>query len=66
MFKIEKNVPIPDNYRNKYNFAEMKIGDSVLLPHIVNVCQINSSLKRSGFKFCSRKTEGGLRVWRIA
>jgi hypothetical protein len=72
MFKIEKNIPIPvptvGVRRSMYPFADMAVGDSF---EVVgkNARQFsgatNSAMKRYGFKFVTRSTESGVRIWRV-
>jgi len=64
-FKIEKNVPTPTS-RNRYPFAEMEIGDSIL----GKISMYNAARqhgRRYGRKFASRKqTNGDIRIWRVS
>lgn len=71
MFKIDKNVPLPNGraaYGSKYPFREMKVGDSFLIPGIksVEAGSLLASARRMvpGAKFVTRTTDKGLRVWR--
>ncbi len=79
-FKIEKDVPIPSLRRGpkagtrKYPFAQMEIGDSLLIPgngdqrqavsiyNYIGVYRKRGELKA---KFTARMVDGGIRVWRI-
>ena len=70
-YEIEKDIPIPLTrrpYNDRYPFASMDIGDSVFVPgddgRVVRAA-LNYGARNSK-KFCSRKADGGIRVWRIA
>lgn len=69
---IDKNVPIPlPGGRRKYPWAEMEVGDSVLLEgfHSTAECYpYRAALNYAaywGLKFTARAVEGGVRIWRI-
>jgi hypothetical protein len=71
--RIDRNVPLPvgRNFRRtKYPFASMEVGDSFVFPASANESsarsQSNVAGRKSGRKFSVRKTEAGLRCWRIA
>ncbi len=71
MFKAEAGIPIPREYpQTKYPFRTMNVGESFLVPkEKQNSASIAASLesKRSpGKKFTRRKTDDGVRFWRIA
>lgn len=63
--KIEKNVPIPEGYKNsKWPFGQMKVGDSFQIPaELMGKAPSAMSYfgKRNKMKFSQR----GGRVWRI-
>lgn len=71
--KIDKGVAIPLNSaagrKPKYPWAEMKIGDSFLseakgpnaLTHVRSCAQ-----NKTGFRFITRTTPEGVRVWRVS
>lgn len=65
---IEKNVPLPSKNK-KYPFINMEVGDSVLITDwslfhgAANAAHMVGA--RNGRKFTSRKTQEGLRIWRI-
>ena len=69
-FKIEKDVPMP-RINTKYPFSQLNIGDSVHFTfedrggprRIRSAMQHNSRL--TGYRFMSRKTPTGVRIWRI-
>jgi hypothetical protein len=70
-FKIEKGIPAPPASRAaKYPFAEMEIGDSLLIPGIKSSAEISSSISyrknRYRENYICRAVEGGVRVWRTA
>jgi hypothetical protein len=76
-YKIEKGIPIPQKLgRNPlWPFSQMEIKDSVFIPiepyerknHslIMNAARNAGNKKNPKWKFCSRRVEGGIRVWRI-
>lgn len=78
MYKIDKNIPIP-NYESKngrgpaYPFEDMVIGDSLFEPMDGLPTTIRSKVysaatsygKANGMKFKGRRVEGGVRVWRV-
>lgn len=51
-----------------YPFADLKIGESILIPGKKSASSLSSSIqtvrKRTGFEFTTRKEDGGVRVWR--
>ncbi len=72
--KIERGIPMPPA-RSKctsWPFADLKVGDSFLVPippgtHSImqaRVLQASRRHKANGEEYCSRKVEGGVRVWR--
>lgn len=75
MFEIEKNVPAPEDVRartgaSKYLFDSMEIGDSFLVGDKSLYRKVQSSAaqyakKYPGYRFTSRITDEGMRVWRI-
>ncbi len=75
-YKIESGIPLPDPKHLKYPVANLKIGDSFLVPldqgsNIKDLFRKVSSnsvatAKRHGFKIVSRTIKDeGVRVWRI-
>lgn len=68
--QIEKGVPLPEYGKLSGSLRRMGIGDSILFPsvHSASLQSILSRLRKGspGLKFTSRKTEGGIRVWRLA
>lgn len=75
-FEIEKGVPLPEKkFGNKYPFAQMEVGDSVLIPFEVEGgavraqdlrARLSPSISRlAPRKFATRRVEGGIRVWRL-
>lgn len=77
-FAIEKNIPITSVPRRgpKYPFALLEVGDSFFVPatgedyHRIRQDVANCAHRqRKVFKtgdYCTRKAEGGVRVWRTA
>lgn len=67
--KIEKGVPIPPKMRvpRKAIFHQMEVGDSVFMPGKKrNPLAYTVHIRRTrGWKFTSRKVEGGVRIWRV-
>lgn len=72
MFKVEKNVPLPkgvERRSTKWPFADMSIGESVLVPADsakVGRSVVHQVSKKRGLKFVSRTVDGGVRFWRTA
>lgn len=69
--KIDTGIPLPDPKTggSKYPWKDMDIGHSFFVPEQVTATfktQITNAQKRTGFRFTSRRVEGGIRVWRIA
>lgn len=81
-FRIEKDVPMPDKVagkgaRSKYPFAQMKIGDSFLVPctngriNNVQVAVVGAAANyrkkaKVTAKFSSSRQPDGVRIWRVA
>ena len=73
-YKIEDDVPLPDdggsNFRRKYPFIVMKVGQSVFLPTL-HGSQLSDAIAYAQHrlggtaKFIRRSLEGGTRVWRV-
>lgn len=68
-FKIEKKIPIPAS-RGKWPFAEMAVGDSILVPF-----ELKEGARQAAFAYGAKKNmkfitraaeEGSLRIWRAA
>ncbi len=64
--EIEKNIPAPK--RRKYPFAEMDVGDSILVlgeegRKAANAARVYGHL--NGIKFATRQRDGGVRIWRV-
>lgn len=74
MIKIETDIPVPMNAgtcgpNTVYPLKEMSVGDSFFVANkrsIVVASAVWHHGKRYGKKFCTRKVDGGVRVWRIA
>jgi len=71
--EIDKNIPIPQAMNKaKYPWRKMEVGDSFLFSKKSDLKNLKhaSSLagaasRRMGIKFSCRKTNEGIRVWRI-
>jgi hypothetical protein len=73
-YKIEHNIPIPAvkkvgrNGATDYRLREMAIGDSIAVKHryVNSVSSAVSRLQaRSRLQFTTRRTEAGVRIWRV-
>lgn len=71
--KIESGIPLPDNARRSGITAALrtiKVGDSFAWPKkdapqsSVGAC-LHSLGKRIGYRFATRSTADGVRVWRV-
>ncbi len=80
MLQIEKDVPMPAprartpkrrtaGARAKYPFAQMEVGDSFFAEDAMQA-EIASTAcmagQRLGYRFATRQSVGGVRVWRIS
>lgn len=77
-FYIEKNIPITSAYRGnpKYPFLLLEVGDSFFVPadgedyHRIRQDVANYAHRQKKFfktgEYCTRRVEGGVRVWRTA
>jgi hypothetical protein len=76
MFKIEKNVAIPAKSHPIYPFADLRPGDSFLVPcgegeirdmqQAVHAAASYYSRKtKTDYKIATRTADKGLRVWRV-
>jgi hypothetical protein len=72
MFKVEKKrhpVPAP-KHGSKYPWADMKVGQSFLVPngdyHKISVAAIVTSRRKAPMKWVARVVTNGVRVWRVA
>ena len=77
MIVIEKGIPCPpkatrSEYKRKYPFPEMDVGDSFSIDGDPRVCERKLSAaasgygSRNGWTFRVRVTEAGARCWRTA
>lgn len=71
MFKIEKNVPMPNGLRtrgSRYPFPQMEVGDSFFAQGSRGTIASAAHTygKKHGFRFSSRTEGDGVRVWRVA
>lgn len=72
--KIDRGVPLPERAKNKYPVKDMRPGDSFEIPLngeslFVIRSRINGALppyRRQGWTFATRKTDTGVRVWRLS
>jgi len=83
MYKIDKNIPIPPRkhqgnplgHRDVYPFAELRPGDSFLIPTDNSPAGNQIARNRAGatfrrsrhahrYKIVTRNVKGGVRVWR--
>lgn len=73
MYKIEKNVPIPERKtapNKKYPFTDMEVGDSFVVFEKDEFDRVrraaNQQRRRTGIRFLSYTDDfGNLRVWRV-
>jgi hypothetical protein len=67
---IEHGIkPRPYGYQDpKYPFREMAVGDSFFYhnPRQIRVAAAMFAKRHPGYKFTTRKVDGGIRVWRIS
>ena len=70
--KIEKNISIPGprGLSTRYPWLKkLETGDSVCITNLFDAQRIRENLshysKRHGLKFTTRKTQDGLRIWRL-
>lgn len=76
---IERGIPVPAHgggpNRRRFPFPDMEVGDSFLVPWRESESKTRSNisnamaaykLRHAPKDFTSRKTDGGVRVWRIA
>jgi hypothetical protein len=63
---IERGIPIPPR-KNISILSKMEVGDSVLMKICENTVytKIRRAVQDSGYKFTTRKMDGGYRVWRV-
>ena len=65
--EITNETPMP-KMRNRYPYESMEVGDSFLVDNISMqlVCNYNyRANKRLDRKFIARRTDDGIRVWRV-
>ncbi len=68
-YVIEKGLPIPASNKVSANektlaFRALEVGDSFYVPSVKVVPFYQH--QKDGKKFCTRRVEGGVRVWRLA
>ena len=74
MYEVEDGIPVPAKIRSKYPIKQLELGQSFMIPsselsptQISSIRQATTKFaKETGRKFTVRKTDGGLRVWRIS
>jgi len=78
MYEIDKKTPTPPAQKGrypKYPFAEMKVGDSILIKgekyNDMPILAARRSAyfyaeRHEGYKFQTNLTDAGLRIWRIS
>ena len=73
-YTIEHNIPIPAvrkagrNGATDYRLREMAIGDSIAVKHrYVNSASstVSRLQARSWLRFTTRRTDAGVRIWRV-
>lgn len=70
MIKVDEAVPMPTGiFTRKYPYADLEVGQSFLAPE-ANHNSIRAGASQYGKKlsrrFSVRKTQEGIRVWRVA
>lgn len=72
MIKIDKNIPLPfqgPSNSTKYPWAKLKPGDSFFVPDMTTHRfggTVGFARKNTGFKLVTRKSNNGVRVWRVS
>lgn len=72
--KIERGIPVPERRKRKYPFEDMQPGDSFEVPLNGDTLfrtrsRIQGSMahfRTKGWSFTTRKTDTGIRVWRLS
>ena len=73
--KIDKGIPVYVGRRAKWGAYDepvksMEVGDSILLPCSSPGSSLAQAVKHRlnmlGYRFVSRRTDGGVRVWRVS
>lgn len=75
--KVDKKIPLPKrwDYRKKYPWDEMEVGDSFLFPEFDNKTtpyalvrghNVRMQAKGREERFEVHKTDEGLRCWRVS
>jgi hypothetical protein len=65
---IDKNIPLPPRRGggvSKYPWATMKVGDSFLATKSAVAASVSYCRHNKNVKFVSRKTDKGIRIWRV-
>ncbi len=63
--ELTSDVPLPES-RGKYQFKNMKIGDSFFSDKLSARTAAMNFQKLHGVKFVSRREGDGIRIWRVA
>lgn len=69
-YKIEKNVPLPvQSGPCKYPFAEMEVGDSILVRNvgkssILSYARYWSAKNKNKYAWYAEQEKDGVRIWR--
>jgi len=63
--ELTSDVPLPES-RGKYQFKNMKIGDSFFSYKLSARTAAMNFQKLHGVKFVSRREGDGIRIWRVA
>lgn len=69
-YEIQKGIPFNEVRSHRYPVAQMEIGDSFLVTDPDEFRRASASSNRYGVRtgkvFRSRKTQEGVRIWRVA
>lgn len=71
--KLDKNIPVPGgvDYRERYPFPDMRVGDSFMVLDASWIKNLRSaaymySRRHPGTRFTCRRFGEGWRLWRVA
>lgn len=62
--EIEKNIPIP--LKIGEIAEQMDVGDSVLCSDYFKAMRLRDAMRYRGIEYRTRKTNDGVRVWRLS
>lgn len=70
MFKVEKDVPVPNSGRGRkasYELPDMEIGDSFFIEGETSkyLARLFYQKKKKKYKLTARTMDGGVRIWRV-